>query len=43
MTRVLIVEDSQMLCRILKDMMEKYTPFAFDFAHTYKEARNNFV
>ncbi len=38
MTRVLIVEDSQMLCRILKDMMEKYTPFAFDFAHTYKEA-----
>jgi len=38
MSRVLIVEDSKMLCKIMRELLEKFTPFDFDFAMTYKEA-----
>lgn len=40
MSRVLIVEDSQMLCRIMKDLLEKFTDFDHDFAYTYQEAHD---
>lgn len=36
--RVLIVEDSQMLCRILSELMDRYTNFHYDIAATYAEA-----
>lgn len=40
MNRVLIIEDSQMLCKIMKDLLEKFTDFNYDFASTYAEAEN---
>lgn len=38
MIRVLIVEDSAMLCRILSDLMDQYTSFHYDIAYTYGQA-----
>ena len=38
MSRVLIVEDSKMLCKIMRELLEKYTTFDFDIANTYKKA-----
>ena len=38
MERVLIIEDSQMLCRIMRDLLDKFTDFKYDFANTYAEA-----
>ena len=38
MSRVLIVEDSAMLCKIMRELLEKFTRFDFDIATTYKEA-----
>ncbi len=38
MDRVLIIEDSQMLCRIMRDILDKFTNFKYDFANTYAEA-----
>jgi len=38
MDRVLIIEDSQMLCRIMRDLLDKFTNFKYDFANTYAEA-----
>ena len=40
MSRVLIVEDSAMLCKIMRELLEKFTPFTFDIAMTYKEAED---
>lgn len=38
MGKLLIVEDSQMLCRVFEDLLKKYTNFTFDIATTYQEA-----
>jgi putative two-component system response regulator len=38
MSHVLIIEDSPLLCRIIKELMEKYTDFSFDIANSYAEA-----
>lgn len=39
MARVLIVEDSQLLCDSLQDIMQKYTNFMFDIAQNYEESQ----
>ena len=39
MSKVLIIEDSKMLCKIFKELLTKYTPFDFDIAQTYAEAK----
>ncbi len=39
MSKVLIVEDSKMLCGIFNDLLNKYTDFDFDIAQTYEEAK----
>lgn len=39
MSKVLIIEDSQMLCKIFDDLLSKYTDFEYDIAQTYKEAK----
>ncbi len=38
MSRVLLVEDSKMLCKIMGELMQKYTSFEFDTAQTYAQA-----
>jgi len=40
MSRVLIVEDSAMLCKIMRELLEKFTSFDFDIAMTYKDAES---
>jgi len=40
MSRVLIVEDSKMLCNIMKELLEKFTNFEYDIAQTYKETES---
>ena len=39
MSKVLIIEDSKMLCKIFNELLTKYTPFDFDIAQTYAEAK----
>ena len=37
MARVLIVEDSDMLCKIMRDLLDKFTDFEYDIVKTYKD------
>ena len=39
MSKLLIIEDSQMLCKIFRQLLTKYTEFDFDIAQTYAEAK----
>lgn len=39
MANLLIIEDSQMLCKIFDDLLSRYTEFDFDIATSYKEAK----
>ena len=39
MEHVLIIEDSKMLCKIMHDILDKFTNFKYDFANTYTEAQ----
>ncbi len=38
MSRVLIIEDSKMLCSIMKDLLNRFTAFEYDVAETYSQA-----
>ncbi len=38
MSRVLIIEDSKMLCTIMKDLLNRFTEFDYDVAETYLQA-----
>lgn len=40
MAKLLIIEDSKMLCKIFKELLTKYTEFDFDIAETYQEAKH---
>lgn len=40
MSKLLIIEDSKMLCKIFDELLTKYTDFDFDIAQTYQEAKN---
>jgi putative two-component system response regulator len=40
MAKLLIIEDSKMLCKIFDELLHKYTDFNFDIAQTYEEAKN---
>jgi len=37
MAKLLIAEDSEMLCGIFENLLQKYTDFDFDIANTYKQ------
>ena len=39
MAKLLIIEDSKMLCKIFNDLVSKYTDFDFDIAQTYQEVK----
>lgn len=39
MLKLLVIEDSEMLCGIFETLLHKYTNFDFDIAKTYKEAQ----
>ena len=39
MAKVLIIEDSKMLCKIFEEILQKYTDFDFVIAQTYEQAR----
>lgn len=39
MARVLIVEDSQLLCDSMQDLMQRYTNFMFDIVQNFSEAQ----
>ena len=39
MVRVLIVEDSSMLCNLMEELLKKYTDFEYDIAQSYKESQ----
>ena len=39
MSKLLIIEDSKMLCKIFDELLTKYTNFDFDIAQTYQEAK----
>ena len=39
MSKLLIIEDSKMLCKIFTELLNKYTDFDFDIAQTYQEAK----
>ena len=39
MSKLLIIEDSKMLCKIFDELLTKYTDFDFDIAQTYAEAK----
>lgn len=39
MAKLLIIEDSKMLCQIFDGLLKKYTSFTFDIAQTYGEAK----
>ena len=39
MSKLLIIEDSKMLCKIFTELLTKYTNFNFDIAETYTEAK----
>ena len=39
MARLLIVEDSKMLCNVFKQLLSSYTEFDFDIAETYAQAK----
>ncbi len=38
MSRILIIEDSKMLCTIMQDLLSRFTDFDFDIANTYTKA-----
>jgi len=40
MAKLLIIEDSKMLCKIFRELLTKYTDFDFDIAQTYQEAKH---
>jgi len=40
MAKLLIIEDSKMLCKIFDDLLQKYTDFNFDIAQTFEEAKD---
>lgn len=40
MAKLLIIEDSNMLCNIFNDLLTKYTNFDFKIAKTYAEAKS---
>ena len=40
MSKLLIIEDSKMLCKIFTDLLTKYTTFDFDIAQTFAEAKS---
>ena len=40
MSRLLLIEDSKMLCKIFDELLQKYTEFEYDIAMTYEEAKN---
>ena len=39
MSKLLIIEDSKMLCKIFDELLTKYTEFDFDIAETYAQAQ----
>jgi putative two-component system response regulator len=39
MSKLLIIEDSKMLCKIFKELLSKYTNFDFDIAQSFAEAK----
>jgi len=39
MAKLLIVEDSKMLCKVFTELLGKYTDFDFDIAQTFEEAK----
>lgn len=39
MAKLLIVEDSKMLCKVFNELLEKYTDFDFDIAETFEDAK----
>ena len=39
MSRVLVVEDSKMLCNIIEDILKKFTSFVYDIALSYAQAK----
>ncbi len=39
MGKVLIIEDSKMLCKVFEELLQKYTNFKFDIAQTYAQAQ----
>ncbi|MDF1876358.1 response regulator [Sulfurimonas sp. SAG-AH-194-L11] len=39
MAKLLIIEDSKMLCRVFDDLLTKYTDFDFDIVETYKDTQ----
>ncbi len=39
MAKLLIIEDSKMLCGIFEGLLKKYTDFSFEIAQTYAEAQ----
>ncbi len=39
MAKLLIIEDSKMLCKIFDNLLRKYTDFNFEIAQTYAEAK----
>ncbi|MFT5662432.1 MAG: putative two-component system response regulator [Sulfurimonas sp.] len=40
MSKLLIIEDSKMLCKIFTELLTKYTDFDFDIAETYAQAKS---
>ena len=40
MAKLLIIEDSKMLCKIFEELLDKYTDFDFDIAKSYEEAKS---
>ena len=43
MAKLLIIEDSQMLCEIFDDLLKKYTDFDFEIVTTYAEAKKRLM
>ena len=40
MAKLLIIEDSKMLCKIFDELLHKYTGFSFDIAQSYEQAQS---
>ncbi len=40
MAKLLIIEDSKMLCKIFDELLHKYTNFSFDIAQSYEQAQS---
>ncbi len=41
MAKLLIIEDSKMLCKIFDDLLTKYTDFDFDIVETFEDAKKH--